>query len=267
MKTVILAAGLGTRMRRDDGRVHLDRRQAEIAQTGIKALIPIDRPFLDYVLSGLADAGLQTICLVIGPHHDQLRQYYEQLPLRRITIDFAVQPQPLGTAHALACAEPWAGDDPFVVLNSDNYYPHSALKALALCEEPALIGFDRDALVAESNISAERVARFAVIQADEQGYLRQIIEKPDPDRLAAIGSRILVSMNCWRFSPEIFSACRHIEKSPRGEYELPDAVSYGMEHLGCRYRVIPCREGVLDLSSRQDVEPVARRLGGLEVNL
>ncbi len=46
-KAVILAAGKGTRMRRDDSGVSLPARSAAVADSGVKALIPIDRPFLD----------------------------------------------------------------------------------------------------------------------------------------------------------------------------------------------------------------------------
>ena len=56
-KAVILARGLGTRMRKSDADAPLDARQAAVAETGVKALIPIDRPFLDYVLHVVAQAG------------------------------------------------------------------------------------------------------------------------------------------------------------------------------------------------------------------
>src|SRR2546422_8404795 len=56
-KAVILARGLGTRMRRSDPTAVLDARQAAVAETGVKAMIPVGRPFLDYSLSALADAG------------------------------------------------------------------------------------------------------------------------------------------------------------------------------------------------------------------
>ena len=56
-KAVILARGLGTRMRKSDADAALDAKQAAAAETGIKALIPIDRPFLDYVLHVIAQAG------------------------------------------------------------------------------------------------------------------------------------------------------------------------------------------------------------------
>ena len=56
MKAVILARGLGKRMRQADEHASLDPKQAAVADQGIKAMIPIGRPFLDYVLSALADA-------------------------------------------------------------------------------------------------------------------------------------------------------------------------------------------------------------------
>ena len=56
-KVVILARGLGTRMRAGNTEADLDAGQEAVAATGVKALIPIERPFLDYVLGDLAEAG------------------------------------------------------------------------------------------------------------------------------------------------------------------------------------------------------------------
>ena len=81
-KAVILARGLGTRMRRPDPAAGLDERQTSIAGTGVKAMMPIGRPFLDYVLSTIADAGFRDVCLVIGPEHDAVREYYGAGPQR-----------------------------------------------------------------------------------------------------------------------------------------------------------------------------------------
>ncbi len=78
-RAIILARGLGTRMReRAQGGAAMDAAQAEAADRGVKAMIPIGRPFLDYVLSALADAGYTEACLVIGPEHDAIRDYYER---------------------------------------------------------------------------------------------------------------------------------------------------------------------------------------------
>ena len=267
-KAVILARGLGTRMRKVDQNAQLTDAQSSVAQTGVKAMIPIDRPFLDYVLHDLADAGYHDICLVIGPEHDQLRQYYGQtLTYQRLNVTFAIQAEPLGTADAVAAAEDFAGDDHILVINSDNQYPVEALGALRQLHEPGLASFDRDAMVAQSNIPSERVTRFAVVQSDPQGYMLSIIEKPDPQTIAQLPTPICVSMNCWRFSPNIFPACRAIEPSPRGELELPDAVLYTMANLNERYRALPFQAPVLDLSSREDIATITAKLTGKKLHL
>ena len=142
-KAVILARGLGTRMRKQDDNADLTADQSDIAATGLKAMIPINRPFLDYVLHQLAQAGYKQICLVIGPEHDTVRQYYgTEIKCDRVTIDFAVQVEPLGTADAVRAAEQFAGDDPFLVINSDNYYPFESLRDLRELSGPGLAGFD-----------------------------------------------------------------------------------------------------------------------------
>jgi dTDP-glucose pyrophosphorylase len=67
-------------------------------------------------------------------------------------------------------------------------------------------------------------------------------------------------MNAWLFSPNIFEACREINLSPRGEFELTDAVNFAIEHLGEKFKVVFSNEGVLDLSSRADVEKLSEKL-------
>lgn len=266
-KAVILARGLGTRMRKEDNNATMSKEQAAIADMGIKAMIPIDRPFLDYVMHNLADAGYKHICLVIGPEHDKVREYYGQtLSPTRITIDFAIQEKPRGTADAVAAAEKFADGDPILVINSDNYYPMESLVGLRELTEPGLAGFDRKSMLA-GNIPAERVTNFAVIKTDEQNYMTQIIEKPDDQTLAQLPEPVLLSMNCWRFGPEIFTACKNISPSPRGELELPDAVQYTIDTLKKRYKTVTVKAPVLDLSQRSDIDSVVTTLKGSPVQL
>jgi len=267
-RAVILARGLGTRMRRAAEGVEIDRQQARVADSGLKAMIPIGRPFMDYVLSGLADAGFSDACLVIGPEHDAVRTYYSRVTVpTRLRLHFAIQERPIGTADAVLAAETFAAGHPMLVLNSDNYYPAAVLRQLLELDRPGLAGFDREALVRESNIDDERVARYAVLDVGPDGLLRGIVEKPDAAAWAAVGPHALISMNCWRFSPAIFEAARRIRPSPRGELELADAVALAMRELGETFRVVPVREGVLDLSMRADIPEVARRLARVEVRL
>ena len=109
-KAIVLARGLGTRMRRGDPAAPLDAAQADAADAGLKAMIADGRPFLDYVLSGLADAGARDICLVIGPEHGAIRECTAQ-PLRRV-LSYAIQPEARGT-DALLAAEVFAGSGGF----------------------------------------------------------------------------------------------------------------------------------------------------------
>lgn len=268
-KAVILARGLGTRMRRHDGSSGpLDPVQSKMADVGLKAMMPVGRPFLDYVLSGLADAGFCEICLVIGPEHEAVREYYGRTHVpSRLRVGFSVQERPRGTADALAAAEAFAAGEHFLVLNSDNYYPTGACRELRRIGRPALAAFERCSLVAEGNISSDRVRRFAAVTFDRDGMLERILEKPDEATLQSLGREVYVSMNCWCFSSAIFRACAAIGPSPRGELELTDAVQYAIRKLGERFQVRIFRAGVLDLSSRSDIAAVTEKLKGIEVRL
>lgn len=262
-----MARGLGTRMRKTDESAVLDGKQTEIAGLGVKAMIPIDRPFLDYVLSGLADSGYSEVCLVIGPEHTIIRDYYEvEAPPERIRIRFAIQEKPLGTADAVAAAHPFTGQDHFLVINSDNYYPSEALGALRRLQGPGVALFDRDNLVAGGNVPEERILKFAVAKMDGDGYLERIYEKPSGETVRELGNPLYVSMNCWIFSPAIYRACSGIRPSKRGELELSDAIQYAIEELHEKFRVLTFRAPVLDLSSRSDIAAVTRMLRGTRPN-
>ncbi len=266
-KVVILAAGRGSRMRASRGRGLLSAAQQLAARQGLKALVPIERPFLDYLLSRLADAGCRRVCLVTAPHHQEIRDYYLAQSLDRLEIVFAVQPQPRGTADALMAAESFIERDEFLMLNSDNCYPTSALRMLSEMKGEAVVGFESGALVRQSNIPADRVCQLSVLRATPAGFLESVIEKPSPEQLARLKPPVLVGLNCWRFAPEILQDCRGIDWSARGELELPAAVMHALRKEGRSFRLIASREGVLDLSCPADVAGVEGHLRGQEVRL
>jgi len=269
VKAVILARGLGTRMKAADEAAALSTEQRAVADSGVKALVPLDedRPFLDYVLSALADAGCDEICLVIGPEHDALRDRYTKVvPPRRFRIAFAVQEKPRGTGDALLAARSFANGEEFLMTNSDNYYPVDVLRALVGMGRPGTVFFTPEGLAAHSNIEAARILAFALGKVGVDGCLDALIEKPDAAALAAIGPERHVSMNCWRFPPSIFEACRRLTPSARGELELTDAINMTIAK-GVRFKVETSRDGVLDLSRRGDIPAVKERLRGVAVRL
>jgi glucose-1-phosphate thymidylyltransferase len=269
VKAVILARGLGTRMKAADERTALNAAQALVADSGVKTLVPLDadRPFLDYLLSSLADAGCSEICLVIGPEHGVIQDRYTKVaPPRRFRIAFAIQEKPRGTGDALLAAEGFVAGEEFLMVNSDNYYPLETLRALVAMGRPGTVLFTPQGLAEHSNIEPARILAFALGKVGEDGCLDALIEKPDAEALAVLGSERRVSMNCWRFPPEIFAACRRLTPSRRGELELTDAITSTIAS-GVRFEVRTSPDGVLDLSRRGDIPAVRERLRGVAVRL
>ncbi len=269
-RAVVLARGLGKRMRAADPSAVLDTAQATMADAGMKSMVPVGggRPFLDYILSGLADAGFTEAILVIAPDNDLVRQRYSVYgPIgkpTRIRVMFAVQFKPTGTAEAVLAAEMMVPGGPFVVLNGDNYYPVSVMSELRSMPAPALPAFDAAALVA-GGIPEERIASYATLDIASDGTLRGLNEKPGEGVPLVPGARI--SMNLWLLDKSIFQACREVPLSRRGERELPEAVDWAVKRLGVTFRTFPTAEPVLDLSHRADVAAVSERLAGVEVAL
>jgi len=264
-KAVVLAAGLGTRMRAAVDSSALAPAQARIADAGLKVMVPFERPFLDYLLHNLADSGITRACIVIGPSHDEVRAYYAGVSTQRIAIEFAVQPSPRGTADAVLAARAFIDADHVLVVNGDNLYPVSSCRALVQHGGPALAAFSREGLLADGLISPERILKFAVVSARE-GWLERIIEKPDATTLAAFGDGVCVSMNSWVVPPELDAVVERLPLSPRGELELPLAMQ-ALVDSGVRVRVFRSEEPVLDLSNRGDIAGLESRLRGREVVL
>jgi len=270
-RAVVLAGGLGRRMRREGHEgAKLNGEVARMAEQGLKGLIPMHgRPFLDYVVGSLLQAGLREICLVVPPDCDVLAGYARRTTkLTGAVITCAVQAEPRGTADALLAAEEFAGTDPFVMVNCDNLYPADALRRLARLEDGScyVVAFESEALVREGNFAADRVRAFAAIVVGPDGELKEIVEKPpDPEAYVRDG-KLWVNMNLFRFTPDIFDSCRAIEPNPdRGELELPTAVSHLVESGRTPVCVMLASGGVLDLTRRGDVASAERLLNGRAV--
>lgn len=251
-------------MRRDSGSVSLGEVQAAAAAAGHKALMPVGRPLIEHLLTAVAEAGLADAVIVIGPEHDEIRSHFGAHPARRLAITFAEQARPLGTADAVAAARAACGDEPFVVLNGDTWYPPEAIRAVAAVRAPAFGAFDGAALVEQGNIEAERLLAFALCDVDADGMLREIVEKPEAEHPLARAAVRRVSMNLWHLPAAIFEVLPEVPISPRGELELLDGVRLLMAR-GMRVAAVPLACGLLDLSTRGDVAAVTARLGARSV--
>jgi bifunctional UDP-N-acetylglucosamine pyrophosphorylase/glucosamine-1-phosphate N-acetyltransferase len=186
MQVVILAAGGGTRM-------------SPLTKTMSKAMIPIaNKPCLHWIVSNCDFA--DEILIVISLRQQDVENYFSW----NKKIKFVYQEEQLGTAHALAqCEEHIKGK--FLLINGDELFPKKDVEAIAQ-REPYTIGA----------FPVEHTERFAAVLVKD-GRVIDILEKQShPDtNLARCGMDVL--------DERIFDAIRKIGKSPRGEYELPDA--------------------------------------------
>ncbi len=265
-KAVILARGMGKRMRSSASHVSLDPQVEKFARLGWKPFIPISgKPFVYHQLRVLARLGVREVCLVIGPEHLELEDYFRKISEElEIEVSFAIQEKPLGTADAVYAARSFTGDESFLALNGDNFYPEEAIKPLIEAEDRGACyvgGFKLEALISSGGFGPERIKSFAVVEVDDDLNLIRIIEKPESPEAYRTSYGVLVNMNLWRFNPMIFEACRRVGPHPvRGELELTAAVQLMVNERLCRVKVIPLDLWALDLTYSMDIPAVERVL-------
>ena len=249
-RALVLARGLGSRMRADDPGVQLTADQQRAAEAGLKALMPIDgRPFLDYVL-GVARrcrpafrrprdrAGRQSgaVRTTRGPHAEW-----------RWTS--SIQPEPRGTADAVLAAEGWAGGRAIPGAERRQPLPRAGAQAISSPSRNPACPFSTGTICSRRATSRRSASsRSRSLEVDD-GVLT-------PHRREAVGCRHARRRRADAREHEllairrrIFSACRDVEPSPRGEFELPLAVGLALRR-GVRFRAVPARGPVLDLSRR-----------------
>jgi len=278
-KLVILAGGISSRMKISvDLTNAVDEKLIIDADKKAKSMIGVGehyRPFLDYLLFNVRNAGYSDVVIVIGERDSSIKEYYGSAQKNNyfngLNISYAIQPipadrnKPLGTADALLWglkSKPYWVGSKFTVCNSDNLYSQKALRLML--DSPysgALIDYDRSALEFESS----RIEKFAVTIKDEKGFLKNIIEKPSADIIYEIKSKygfVGVSMNIFSFSyDKIFPI---LEKTPthpkRKEKELPEAVKILANEIKESVYAYPLAEHVPDLTSKEDILEVKKYL-------
>ncbi|NER14977.1 NTP transferase domain-containing protein [Leptobacterium flavescens] len=268
---IILAGGASSRMKKSNMSAP-DEKLAAQANSRSKGLISIDpdgRPLMDYLLYNAKRAGYTDVYIVIGGKEQLIQEFYGEKKkannFHGLTINYAVQyipegrEKPFGTADAVSQAVsqyPELNNRTYTVCNSDNLYSESVLKALRMTQSPnAFIAYDRDALL----FSTERIAQFALASLDKDGFLVDIIEKPDPQKSKLYKDdtgKIRVSMNIFKFSGPMFNT--YVINCPvnkkRNEKELPTALLNMVQDHPSSVKGVPASEHVPDLTSKDDIE-------------
>ncbi len=277
-KLLIMAGGMSSRMKKAEGTETLDATLVEQANTLPKGMIGVGkdgRPFMDYLIYNAHRAGYTEVLILKNPKDHVTKPYYDQLVAENkawgLTFKYATQQiapdreKPAGTADAIQQAldqtPEWKGER-FTVCNSDNLY---SVKVLTLLKENpvpnAVVSYESIAL----GVEPERVKAFAVIKADEEGYLVEIIEKPNDEQIESArdkNGKIGVNMNVFHFFYD--DILEYVTKEPfnpvRNERELPSAVMKLAREHQKKVITVPVEENVPDLTSKGDISIVQKYL-------
>jgi NDP-sugar pyrophosphorylase family protein len=216
MKAVVLAAGVGKRLR-------------PLTLTVPKPMVPVGgHPVLEYILAGLRGAGVREFLIVTGYLAEQVETHFGDGGRWGLRCEYRRQEAPTGSADAALLAESFIGGEPFfmswgdILTSPDNY--------LAVARRHAAGGADA---VLGLNWMDDVSAGGAVYRDGER--VTDLIEKPPPGTAATNWNNAGVMI----LPPAIFPLLREMEPSPRGERELPRAIPTmirrGMSVIGVEF--------------------------------
>ncbi len=226
MKVVILAAGLGTRLR-------------PITYQIPKPLIPIlGKPFLWYCLENFRTAKFNDFIIVAHYMIDKISAFVKNYKAETgCKIEIIDQGSPnAGTGHAVLSVKKLVNEN-FIVAMSDNLFSPKDLSKFAINDNYIYVGAIR-------HQNPERYGNLLF----NGNFLKEIVEKPKTKVSDFINAGI------YKFTPEIFFALEKIKPSPRGELELTDAIT-----LLCaekKVKTIFLEDYWLDLSRPEDIQKI-----------
>lgn len=198
-KAVILAAGRGTRMR-------------ELTDDLPKPMIPVrGRPILDHIVSGLRDAGIQEVLLIVGYREDVVRGFFGNGAGYGLAVSYEKQVVQDGTGRVVELTKDFVGADGFLLSYGDILLDPANYPVLCRPgDEEAIISVKKN----------EDVSKGGAVFVDKDFNMTDLREKPAPGEPTSPWYNAGVYM----FRPSIFEFTAKLEKSPRGEYELTDAI-------------------------------------------
>ncbi|MDB6152511.1 MAG: Nucleotidyl transferase, partial [Chthoniobacteraceae bacterium] len=194
-----LAAGRGTRMR-------------ELTDELPKPMIPVrGKPILQHIVEGVRDAGVEQILIVVGYRADVVRDFFGTGARFGVAIEYADQVVQDGTGRVVELARDFAGADSFVLSYGDILVnPANYRRLVALGEAEAIVSVKKN----------EDVSKGGAVFINERFELTDLREKPKPGEPTSPW----YNAGIYTFRPSIFEFTARLEKSPRGEYELTDAI-------------------------------------------
>jgi dTDP-glucose pyrophosphorylase len=212
-KAVLLAAGRGTRMR-------------ELTADLPKPMIKVrGKPILLHIVEGLQTAGIKNFLIIVGYHGDTVRNYFGDGTCFGLRINYATQVVQDGTGRVVDLAREFVGESSFVLSYGDILVaPQNYQRLVDLADD------------AEAVISVKRgedVSKGGAVFLNERMELVDLREKVEPSE----GSSPWYNAGLYAFRPGIFEFTTKLQPSPRGEYELTDAVR-DLAHSGKKVKAL-----------------------------
>lgn len=230
MKTIVLAGGLGTRLR-------------GFLNDIPKPMAPIgENPFMEYVLSNLRYQGFSECILSVGHRGEKIREYFEDGKRFGLSIEYTFETELLGTAGAVKLAEPLIDSDDFVVANGDTYFE---------ADIRGIIDFHRrkTALATIAVLRNEDTGRYGRVLLDSDGRVNSFIEK---DKAAGEG---YINAGVYIFRKDVFGYIPSDRVCSLEQEILPFLVGKGLYGF-------PVDSYFIDIGIPEDYERARKELPG-----
>jgi len=229
MKAVILAAGKGTRMR-------------ELTNELPKPMLKVHgKPILEHILTGLLGAGIREVFIVTGFRADAIESHFGDGSKWKARIGYGRQVVQDGTGKAPELAKEFIGASSFLLTYGDiliepESYDHGETcgSEMARLYQKMIHRFNEDYFSGVITVKAgEDVTKGGLNFFDDKFCLKRLVEKPSAQQIEQLKAEGWLKPNepAWYnagiyiFKPSLFEFTAKLQKSPRGEYELTDAVS------------------------------------------
>ena len=211
MKGLVLSGGKGTRLR-------------PITYTSAKQLVPVaNKPVLFRVIEAIAEAGIDEIGIVVGDTAEEIQGAVGDGSRWDVRITYIRQEAPLGLAHAVKVAQPFLGQDRFVMFLGDNVIQGGIHRLIRQFEAS-----EWNSQIVLKEVSNPQ--QYGVAELNGESQILRLVEKPKTPRsnLALVG--------IYMFDHHVFEAVEAIKPSWRGELEITDAIQWLVDR---GYRVYP----------------------------
>lgn len=219
MKAVILAAGKGTRMK-------------ELTNELPKPMLRVQgKPILEHIIGGILSAGIRDIFIVTGFRAEVIESHFGDGSRWNARIAYGRQAVQDGTGKAPEVAKEFVGPSPFILTYGDILVKPGTYAQM-------VHRYNEDYFSGVITVTrGEDVTKGGINFFDEKFCLKRLVEKPSHEQLEQLrregwlkpGAPVWYNAGIYIFKPSLFEFTAKLQKSPRGEYELTDAVIALME--------------------------------------